>query len=133
MLDDKKNRIKSPYDSDLNHAWYIVGDIYFENGNYESAIHAFKQALTAWPMDKDAMLALANSYSEIVMPDKAEKVLRDALKLDPKNPLLLYNLANSLFDQGNYQDSIILYEKIEKKDDEVYELAQKNIKRAKYK
>ena len=45
VFDKKLNRINKPYDFDLNHAWYIVGDIFFKTQKYNSAISCFKKAL----------------------------------------------------------------------------------------
>lgn len=130
LLSENGATIKSPYDVDLNHAWYLIGDAYYKQGKFQFAISAFKKAMEAWPDDKEAILALSNSYSESNLPEKSEQVLRDGLKKWPNNEQYIYNLANSLFDQKKYQEAISLYKKINNKSD-LAMLAKRNIKSAK--
>lgn len=133
MLCSKNGReINSPYDNDLNHGWYIVGDIYYKNENYELAVSAFKKAIQHREDDSEAYFALSNSYSELGMPDKAEHSLRKAITFKRKN-VYVYNLANSLFDQGKYLEAIKLYGDVSGDDDELYSMAQKNLHLAKRK
>ena len=122
--------IKKLYASyDKNHSWYIVGDIFFKLGKYDQAVSAFKKALELWPEDKDAILALSNSFSENGQPEKAEKVLKNGLKIYKNDEAFIYNLANALFDQSKYKKAINYY-KVIKDDDELRGLSKKNIKAA---
>lgn len=125
--------IKPPYSEDLNHSWFIVGDIFYKEEKYEKAISSFKKSLEDWPEDVEAMLALSNCYSEINLPKKAEEILMKAKKIKPGNSAITYNLANALFDQGEYIRAIDYYNKIRSNEDEIYDLAKKNIKTAKEK
>ncbi len=131
LLNPELTKIEEPYRSDLNHAWYIVGDIFYRLEKYEQAISAFKKSLDDRPDDVEAIMALANSYSEANMPEKAEEILRKGKEIDPDNSAITYNLANSLFDQGEYCRAIDFYRAINMSDGEIYGLAQKNIKRVK--
>jgi len=45
LLTNNHKSIKSPYDSDVNHAWYLVGDTYYLLGDFQHAVSAFKKAL----------------------------------------------------------------------------------------
>ena len=81
VFDEKLNRINKPYDIDLNHAWYIVGDIFFKTQKYDSAISCFKKALIFSQNDMEAMCALANCYSEQFQPKKSASILRKALNI----------------------------------------------------
>lgn len=112
LLSENGTTIKSPYDIDLNHAWYLVGDAYYRQGKFQFAISAFKRAIEDWPEDKEAILALSNSYSESSLPEKSEQTLRDGLKKWPNNEQYIYNLANALFDQRKYQEAISLYKSL---------------------
>ncbi|ARN73939.1 tetratricopeptide repeat protein [Oceanicoccus sagamiensis] len=122
--------IESPYCEDLNHAWFIVGDIFYKKGSYEKAISSFKKSLDDWPEDIEAMLALANCYSEVSLPKKVEELLKKAKSIAPENGSISYNLANSLFDQGEYLRAISLYKEVDCADIEIYEMAKKNIKKS---
>ena len=131
LLSGNQHDISSPYASDKNHAWYILGDVYFHKRRFESAISAFKKSIEYRGNDIEAMLAISNCYSEIGMPDKAEEVLQKAMVYDSDNGNIIYNLANSLFDQGKYKKSIYFYRKITKENPELYKVASINIKHAK--
>ncbi len=132
LLSKNGTGIKSPYNEDLNHSWYLVGDAYYRQGKFQNAISAFKKAIKDWPEDKEAILALSNSYSDYGLPDKAEQVLRNGLKKWPDNEQYIYNLANALFDQRKHQEAITLYETISDKS-ELALLANRNIKAARVK
>lgn len=131
LLSGNGTTIKSPYDKDLNHAWYLVGDAYYRQGKFQFAISAFKRAIEDYPEDKEAILALANSYSESNLPEKAEIALRDGLRKWPNNEQYIYNLANALFDQKKYQEAISLYKSLTDQS-ELAVLAKRNIKSAKF-
>ncbi len=127
IYDRQTGELKSPFLSDANHAWYVVGDIAFRLGDFESAIRAFTASVAAREDDIEALWALGNSYSEAGRADEAERILRRASTLDPQNEVLLYNLANALFDQEKYREAIDLYSSISQQNREVYEMAQKNL------
>jgi tetratricopeptide (TPR) repeat protein len=129
--EDGKN-INSPYDSDINHSWYIIGDIHYKTENYDLAISAFKKAVSVREDDDEALLAIANCYSNQGKIQLAEKFLRKAITLKPKESYL-YNLGNALYDQSKYQEAIDLYKSISEEDTELHELAKKNIEHAKKK
>lgn len=129
VLNQKRNRIRKPYDTDLNHAWYVVGNIFYKRNDFDYAISCFKKALKHWTEDVETMCALANSYSEIDQPNKAAYWLLKALKISPANPTFLYNYANALFDLKRYQKAIKYYLQIPLEVHDIYELARKNVKK----
>ena len=130
-----KNRksINKPYDNDLNHAWYLGGDIYYRFEDYQQAIHCFKNSILARPDDVDAILAIANCYSKINMPNKSTEWLEKGLNIDSNNNALLYNYANSLYDQGRYKEAVEKYNEVTDLDKDIYELARKNLKKSRRK
>ena len=58
MLNMETGRIKAPFSGDLNHAWYLVGLIYYKHDDYDQALRAFKSSLRNWTEDAQAMLQL---------------------------------------------------------------------------
>ncbi len=130
LYNERTNRIYEEYKYDENHAWYLIGDIYYKLERFQNAVNAFKKSIMNKADDISAMLALGNSYMELGLPDKAEYILRSALKLSSDNEELTYNLGNSLFDQRKYKEAINMYKKISRDDIELFEFAQKNIKKA---
>ncbi|MFZ6769982.1 hypothetical protein ACO0LM_23250 [Undibacterium sp. Di26W] len=133
LLDSNTNNVQSRYDVDANHAWYIIGDIFYKKAEYGLATDAFKKALAHWPNDLDAMIAVGNCYSENEMLNEAENFLRESKKLFPASSTITYNLANSLFDQGKYLAAIKMYETISSEDEIIFNSSQKNIVKAKKK
>lgn len=126
LIEKSTGHLNKDYLSDENHAWYLVGDIYYKKNEYEKAIDAFKKSLRSRSDDIEAMWALSNCYMDLTMPRKSEDIIRKALKISNKQELI-YNLANSLFDQERYDEALKYYNKVTQDNDELYDLAQKNI------
>ncbi|MGP0172773.1 tetratricopeptide repeat protein [Pseudomonas sp. NCHU5208] len=125
-----KGTIRRDFQNDENHAWYIVGDIFFKQSNYEMAIHSFKKSLESREDDIEACCALANSYSAMDMPDKSIVYLIAGLKHKPDSSTLNYNLGNAYFDIGEHKKAIEHYERVHPQHEDIYEMAKKNIQRA---
>jgi len=129
LLDEAGARLVPPFDEDVNHAWYVVGDLYFKKGDFTAAARAFDRSVADRPDDHQALVALANCYSEIGSPSLTEKYLRLALKY--KNDVsLVFNLGNALFDQGKYREAIELYKIIPVDSGDIFKFSQANIRRA---
>ena len=126
LLDKSGGRINAPYDEDLNHAWYVAGDLYHKKGDFQTAAKAFDKAVADRPDDPEALLALANCYFELEMPGVAERYLRIALR-HSDDIGLIYNLGNALFDQGRYDEALVEYRRVPPDAGEIYEMAQRNI------
>ena len=131
ILNYETGRIKSPFSKDLNHAWYLVGSIYFMCDDFNQSLRALKCSLKHWEDDHQAMYGVACCYSELGKPKLAERYFRKALSLSPNRGKYIYNLGNALFDQNEYELAIIEYLKVPKSDLETHLLAQKNILKAK--
>jgi len=132
MLNYETGRIRPPYSRDLNHAWYVVGDIYFKSQDNEQALRAFKSSLRNRQDDQEAMLAIANCYGELEKPRMAKYYLLKALKIKGRKHRnkLIYNLGNAYFDMGDYSDAVSQYRRVTKSNPEIFSLAKKNIKQA---
>ena len=99
---------------DPNHVAYLKGDNLWKKGCFKEAAQCFLVALAEWPEDYQAYWALGNCYSELGKPRKAEQSFRQAIALCPNADkiTLLFNLANTLFDQKRYVSAIKLYSEI---------------------
>ena len=120
LLNSKTGKIRSSFISDANHAWYLVGDLFYKRRQYDQAVEAFLSAVECRDDDAEAMWAIANCYSDLGDPKAAEKYQREAVKVKPDDHRLLYNLGNALFDQGQYEDAMVFYKMVGKHDGELY-------------
>ncbi|WP_435106954.1 tetratricopeptide repeat protein [Arhodomonas sp. AD133] len=120
-------RVRSPYSMDLNHAWYVLGNLYYESGDYASALESFKKAYRHRPSDAEAMWAIANCYSEIGKPRWSVYYLKKAISVTGGGNELHYNLGNALFDMGDYSAAIREYKKVDSRSGVIYDMAQNNI------
>ncbi len=132
MLNKNTNRIIAPYTEDINHAWFLIGDVYFKLGRMDEALAAFKKAYRHWKEDIDAMMLIGNCYDELGNPKTAKYYYIKAIstigrKRHKRLDGLTYNLGNAYFDMGKYELAITQYKKVRKSNKEVYQLAQKTI------
>jgi tetratricopeptide (TPR) repeat protein len=96
---------------DPNHAWYCVGDCFFELKEYQKAIKAFKKAYDANSDDVDALIAIGNSWDALGKPSKAAQVFQEALAHNPPPDdyrVITFNLANALIDQKKWDVAVAL-------------------------
>jgi len=95
-------------------ASYVRGDAHYLAGQYRLARREFSRALRLWPRDADTLWAIGNCYTELSRPSLAERAFRRALlaaDLEERDPLL-FNLGNTLLDQGKFTAACRVYEKI---------------------
>ncbi len=135
LLGDKKNRILSPYNSDLNHAWYLVGCVFYKQEKFYDALLAFKRSYRHWKKDVSVIRAIGNCYSELKNPKVAKYYFIKARTMGGGSykglDILNYNLGNAYFDMKKYGLAISEYKKVRKSDKKTYCLAKKNIDHAK--
>jgi tetratricopeptide (TPR) repeat protein len=113
LIDSNLFRLRAPFSSEGNHAWYCVGDIAYRLRHFEIAKEAFRRSLKSRPDDWEALWALGNCYSELSRPRMAERYFRKAIAIAGREkPQLTLNLANVLFDQSRYKDSLVEYRKV---------------------
>lgn len=129
LLGDDGAQLRAPYNDDLNHGWYVVGDVFYKKGEFRSAAEAFDKAIADRPDDHEALMALANCYFELSMPEMAERYLRVALEFSD-DPALIYNLGNALFDQGRYEEALAEYRRVPETAGEICSLARESIRAA---
>lgn len=130
LLDDTGRRIRKPYTENLNHAWYLVGDLLYKKRNHREAIDAFKKSYRNWPDDYQALWATAECYSEMKRPRIAVRYWEKAMAIAGPKDELLFNLGNAFLDAGEFSKAISYYKKVKKRTKAVYKLASKNKLRA---
>lgn len=125
----KQRKANQDNASELNHEYYAQGCKAFDASHYQKALAHFKHSIEYWPEDPQAWMALGNCYDALKRPNKAEEAFRHSLQYsEPTNSEnALFNLGNSIFDQGRYLEAIEIYETIEP-GSQLWEKAQRNIK-----
>lgn len=96
-------------------AQYLMGQLYWQQGNREKALSAWKKTLqmkSSWALPYQA---LANAYVVMGQPEQAVKLYRQALSKDPENQTRYLDLALLLQRLGKVDEAISLYEKAIKK------------------
>lgn len=84
------------FDTDLNHAWYLIGLAHEALGNQSEAARSFRRAAEVWPSDAEAFLAYSNVEQDL---DAQIAFLTWGLtKTD--DPRIMFNLANAYLDTG---------------------------------
>ncbi|HHW49329.1 MAG TPA: tetratricopeptide repeat protein [Clostridiaceae bacterium] len=58
----------------------------------------------------EARIGLARAYVAAGQPDKAEKVLKEAMKIDPMRPEPYIELAKIYINQGNIEEAVKILE-----------------------
>ena len=126
------NRVKAPYSSDLNHAWYLVGYSYLKLDKFEDALLCFKRSYRYWREDVSVMISIAICYSELKKPKVSKYYLLHAINVagekHKKINHLRYNLGNAYFDMKMYDCALEEYRKVSTGAGLSYRLARKNIK-----
>jgi len=97
-----------------NHAAYVKGDALWKQGRFKEAAHFFQIAVEEWPEDYQALWALGNCYTVLKKPREAEDAFRRALDASSgaNRYELVFNLANTLFDQKRFEEAKALYAEI---------------------
>lgn len=100
-----------PKAPDLPDAYYNLGNLYYESGQYEKAIEPLQKAIAGNPSDADAHYTLGNAYDKLKRYAEAAKEFEILVKLEPKNGAVLYNLANAYLYQQKFQPAAEQYQK----------------------
>lgn len=94
-------------------AYFNMGRVYLEKGDQEKAWHYFKDCCTKADMDNDIGFG---TYAKVSLAlqkyDDAVIGFSKTLEINPRYPEAKFNLANTLFLQGKYKESIALYEQV---------------------
>lgn len=72
LINKKTRRINKAYSADLNHAWYLVGSVFYKQEEFGDALLAFRKSYRHWKEDVAAIRAIGNCYSELGNPKIAE-------------------------------------------------------------
>jgi len=129
LINKRMRGLNKDFHIDRNHAWYCAGCAYFELGDFSAAKKAFLNAYRNNTSDVQCLIACGNCFSEMKKPKFAEKILKKALKKNPKGKnraAIIYNLGNAFFDQGLYDSAINIYSLVIRRRDKIGSASRKN-------
>jgi superkiller protein 3 len=88
----------------------MLGIIYEDKRAVEKAAHYFKKGESLYPHKIDFYNARGMVYFQGGKLDKAATDVKEALKIDPKNPLSLFLLGNIYEAEGNFAEAVTQYQ-----------------------
>ncbi len=86
-----------------------LGFEYLQRGDYETALAKFRKALAANPRRADTHHYLAELYRRTGDPRRSRNEYQQALKLAPKDAMILRNYAIFLCGQGDYREAMAAF------------------------
>jgi len=95
--------------------WAMLGRSYNSMGRYEDAVTAYKTALKNGPPDARLLADYADALAMVqgrTLAGEPEKLIQQALKLDPQNVKALALAGTVAFDKKNYREAAAHWEKI---------------------
>lgn len=90
-------------------AWQGLLSALHKSGDYAAALATAREATTRFPDHSGIITSLGRILIDLRQMDEAEKVLRQALILDPANGEAANNLGTVVEERGNYQEALTLY------------------------
>lgn len=70
-----------------------LGNDYFDTGNFEKAVGAYRKALAIDPRNTDVIVDMAIGYRRLGQPQEAAGHLKSALEIDANQAVALFNLG----------------------------------------
>jgi cytochrome c-type biogenesis protein CcmH len=95
--------------------WAMLGRSYNSMGRYQDAVAAYKTALENGPPDARLLADYADALAMVqgrTLSGEPEKLIQQALKLDPQNVKALALAGTVAFDKQNYREAVAHWEKI---------------------
>jgi cytochrome c-type biogenesis protein CcmH len=95
--------------------WAMLARSYNSMGRFEDAVAAYKTALKAGPPDARLLADYADALAMVqgrTLAGEPEKLIQQALKLDPQNVKALALAGTVAFDKKNYREAAAHWEKI---------------------
>ncbi len=90
-------------------ALFLLGTLYLQQGNYDTACIFFKKTLTLVPNHAMALCNLGTALQRSGNLDEAITSYRKTISLKPDDADAHYNLGNALKEQGKLKEAIICY------------------------
>ena len=101
----------NPKAADIADAYFNLGNLYYQGGQYEKAIEPLKKALEHHPYDADAHYTLGNAYDKLKRHAEAAKEFDELTRIEPQNDSVYYNLGNAFSNQQKNEQAVEQYKK----------------------
>jgi len=88
-------------------AWYGLGNVYFRQEKFDFAEHHFRKALAINPCSSPLYCFLGMSLHANNKTLDALQMLKDAIAVDPRNPLARYQKAHVLIAMEEYEAALV--------------------------
>ncbi len=97
--------------NDPHHTGYLLslGEIAIEEDAYDDALHYFDQVPKTSPDYPAALLDLADLYQLMEIPEVSEVKLKEAQKILPEEPLILFALAELHYSLNRFKEAASSY------------------------
>jgi tetratricopeptide (TPR) repeat protein len=92
-------------------AWWFLGNIYFEHGEYRKVVDLMERAIQSAPKDYRLYLLSGMAYSQLGLPNQAAATLEKSLALNPNDLNTLGSLALTYDGMKQFPKSDSLYER----------------------
>jgi tetratricopeptide (TPR) repeat protein len=113
-----KDPVEEKTESKVGDITKNIAYILKEQGKTDEALKAVEKAREMFPDDLNLILTQADIYYQLGNTEKFGELMAEAVKEDPTNPQLFFNLGVINFDQGKKEEARGYYEKaIELKSD----------------
>lgn len=103
---------KATQDENIFDGLERLSKIYAKAGQFEKCIQTYWKLIQLEPDNGAAHNNLGKLLNELGFSVEALDVLKRAIDLDPNNEIRLYNYANVLLKNKQYQDAVAVYEKV---------------------
>ena len=101
----------NPKAADIADAYFNLGNLYYQGGQYEKAVEPLKKALEHHPYDADAHYTLGNAYDKLKRHEEAAKEFDELTRIEPQNDSVFYNLGNAYSNQQKNEQAVEQYKK----------------------
>ncbi len=103
-----KDNPKAP---DIADAYFNLGSLYYQGGEYEKAIEPLQKALVHHPYDSDAHYTLGNAFDKLKRYQEAAKEFETMARIEPQNSSVFYNLGNAYLNLKKNGEAVEQYKK----------------------
>ena len=94
----------------------LIGDQYFESGQYEKAVEAYNEFLRLKPRHVKTIYNRGRCYQELGEYEKAMEDFEKVLKFDGNNENALLSIGQEMYRREDYKSTVFYCEKVIEKD-----------------